>query len=163
MQQPEPAPPAEATTAAPSPVMEKAAALVVLGFGVAMLVGARMITVRNETGGVDPRWWPTVIAGGIVACGAWMLFNSVLGRGLERQVEPATRPGWFRMAMTVVGIAVVLILWGLGVSFVLLAPLLLVALNWLYGLRSWTSLLLFPGIIAGLLFAVFQLLLKVPL
>lgn len=56
-----------------------------------------------------------------------------------------------------------LILWGLGVSFVLLAPLLLVALNWLYGLRSWTSLLLFPGIIAGLLFAVFQLLLKVPL
>lgn len=155
--------PAEVTTAAIAPGMERIAAVVVLVFGVWMLTGARAITVRNETGGIDPRWWPTVIAVGIIGCGVWMLANAVLGVKIDREVEASRRTGWIQVVITVVGIAVVLFVWDLGVSFVVLGPIFLVFLNWVYGLRKWTSLLLFPGIIAVLLFTVFQLLLKVPL
>lgn len=153
----------EVTSAAPAPAMEKVAAGVVLAFGVLMLVGARAITVRNETGGIDPRWWPTAIACGIIGCGLWMLANALLGVSIDRQVDPARRRGWFQMIATVVGLAIVLLLWRVGVSFLLLGPIFLVVINWVFGLRKWTSLLLFPGIIAVLLYTVFQMLLKVPL
>lgn len=153
----------EATRAAPSPVMERVAAGVVLAFGVLMLVGARGIVLRNETGGIDPRWWPSVIAAGIIICGIWMLANALLGVGIDRDVDPSRREGWIQMLVTVGGLAVVLVLWHLGITFLVLGPLFLVVINWVYGLRKWTSLLLFPGIIAALLYLVFRLLLKVPL
>ncbi|TRY18111.1 hypothetical protein FOJ82_08615 [Tessaracoccus rhinocerotis] len=149
--------------AATAPAMEKVAAGVVLGFGVLMLVGARGIALRNETGGIDPRWWPTVIAVGIIASGVWMLANALLGVSIDREVDPSRRRGWTQMLATVGGLAVVLVLWHFGVTFLLLGPLFLVAINWIYGLRKWTSLLLFPAIIATLLYLVFRLLLKVPL
>lgn len=154
---------AEAATAAAAPVMERFAAVAVLIFGGWMLMQARAITVRNETGGLDPRWWPTVIAVGITLCGVWMLVNALLRVNIDRDVEASRRTGWMQMIITVVGIAAVLLAWNLGVSFVLLGPVFLVVLNWIYGLRKWTSLLLFPGIIAVLLYSVFQLLLRVPL
>lgn len=153
----------EATTAPLAPAMEKVAAGVVLAFGVLMLVGARGIALRNETGGIDPRWWPTVIAVGIIGCGIWMLANALLGVSIEREVDPSRRKGWVQMIATVAGLAVVLVAWYLGITFLLLGPLFLVVINWIYGLRKWTSLLLFPGIIAALLHLVFRLLLKVPL
>lgn len=143
--------------------MEKVAAGVVLAFGVLMLVGARGIVLRNETGGIDPRWWPTVIASGIIVCGIWMLANSLLGARLDRDVDPSRREGWIQMLVTVGGLVVVLVLWHFGITFLILGPLFLVVINWVYGLRKWTSLLLFPGIIAALLYLVFRLLLKVPL
>lgn len=156
-------PPADSVTAAPSPRMEQVAAGVVLIFGAALLVGARSIELRNETGGIDPRWWPTAVAVGILASGVMMAFNAATGRRGERDVEPARRSGWSQMILTVIGLAVVLILWEVGVSFLVLGPLYLVGLNWVYGLRSWKSLVLFPLVVGVLLYLVFQLLLKVPL
>lgn len=153
----------EATTAPPAPAMEKVAAGVVIAFGLLMLIGARGIVLRNETGGIDPRWWPTVIAAGILGCGIWMLANALLGVSIDREVDRAQRRGWTQMIATVVGLAVVLVLWHFGITFLLLGPLFLAVINWIYGLRRWTSLLLFPGIIAALLYTVFRLLLKVPL
>ena len=52
----------EETATAPIALrMELVAALVVTAFGVFMLMGARSIHVRNETGGIDPP----------VSCGHW--------------------------------------------------------------------------------------------
>lgn len=153
----------EVTTTPESPTMEKLTAAVVTVFGLAMLVGARGIVVRNETGGVDPRWWPTVIAVGIIACGVWMTFNAFRGVAIERTVDESSRQGWTQVGITVGGLAVVLVLWHFGVNFLALGPLYLVAMNWVYGLRRWTTLLLFPAIIAALLYVVFMFLLKVPL
>lgn len=150
-------------TAPPSPPLEKAAAAVVLLIGVVMLAGARAIVLRNETGGIDARWWPTAIAVGIIACGAWMAFNALTGRRGERDVDRVGAHGWVQVATTVAMTALVLFLWQVGVSFLVLGPAYLIVLNWVYGLRNWRSLLLFPGIITAILFLVFQLLLKVPL
>lgn len=150
-------------TAPASRPMELATAAVVLLLGVTMLVGARAIVLRNETGGIDARWWPTAIAVGILACGAWMAFNAITGRRGERDVDAAGAHGWAQTIITVALTALVLVLWQVGLSFLLLGPAYLIALNWVYGLRNWKSLLLFPAIIAALLWLVFQLLLKVPL
>ena len=152
---------AEEVTTPESPIMEKLTAAVVTVFGLAMLVAARGIVLRNEPGGVDPRWWPTVIAVGIIACGLWMTFNAFRGVAIERTVDESSGQGWIQVGITVGALAVVLVLWHFGV--LVLGPAYLIATNWVYGLRRWTTLLLFPAIIAGLLYLVFMLLLKVPL
>ena len=154
---------AEEVTTPESPIMEKLTAAVVTVFGLAMLVAARGIVLRNETGGVDPRWWPTVIAVGIIACGLWMTFNAFRGVAIERTVDESSGQGWIQVGITVGALAVLLVLWHFGVGFLVLGPAYLIAMNWVYGLRRWTTLLLFPAIIAGLLYLVFMLLLKVPL
>ncbi|RRD51000.1 tripartite tricarboxylate transporter TctB family protein [Arachnia propionica] len=149
-------------TAAPSRPLEVAASLAVVVLGVAMFLGARIIRVRNETGGIDPRWWPGVIGAGIAVMGLWMLVDAVRAP-ISREVAPAQRSGWVQMAATVAGLGVVLLLWQIGVSFLVLGPGYLVVMNWVFRLRTWRSLLLFPGIVLVLLLLVFQMLLKVPL
>ena len=151
------------TGASPSRPLEIAFAVLALTLGLAMLVGARTIGVRNETGGMDPRTWPTVIAVGILASAGWMAFNAVTGRRSERDVDSATRSGWVQMAVTVAMIAAVLVLWQVGLSFLGLAPLFIIVCNLAYGLRGLVPLVVFPATITLLLFLVFQLLLKVPL
>ena len=148
--------------APPAPLMERAVAAIVVLLGTAMLLGARAIEVRNETGGIDPRWWPTVIAAGIIAMGLWMLGNALFTT-IERTVDPAQRSGWVSMLATVGGLVVLVVAWFLGVPFLLLAPLFLIGTNWVYGLRRWTTLLLFPGVITALIFVIFKLVLKVAL
>ncbi len=148
--------------APPAPLMERAVAAVVVLLGTAMLLGARAIEVRNETGGIDPRWWPTVIAAGIIAMGLWMLGNALFTT-IERTVDPAQRSGWVSMLATVGGLVVLVVAWFLGVPFLLLAPLFLIGTNWVYGLRRWTTLLQFPGVITALIFVIFKLVLKVAL
>lgn len=148
--------------APPAPLLERAVAAVVIVLGSAMLIGARGIGVRNETGGIDPRWWPTVIAVGILAMGVWMLCNAVF-TGIERTVDPAQRSGWVSVLATVAGLVVMLAAWILGVPFLILAPLFLIGTNWVYGLRRWTTLLLFPAIVTLLIYLIFRLMLKVAL
>ncbi len=149
--------------AAPSPVMEKAVAAGSLLLGLAMLVGARSIHVRAETGGLDPRAWPTGIAIGVLVAAGWVTFNALTHRRGERDVDRSTRRGWAQVAITVALTALVLVLWQLGLSFLLLGGLYLVALNWVYGLRTWRSLLLFPAVIVVILYVVFMLVLGVRL
>lgn len=152
----------EHTAAPPAPLMERAVAAVVVVLGLAMLYGARAIEVRNETGGIDPRWWPTVIAAGITAMGLWMMGNAIFTR-IERTVDPAQPSGWVSMLATVGGLAVLVVAWQFHVPFLLLAPLFLIGTNWVYGLRRWTTLLLFPAVITALIFVIFRLVLKVAL
>lgn len=148
--------------APPAPLLERAVAAVVIVLGLAMLLGARGIEVRNETGGIDPRWWPTVIAVGILAMGLWMLYNALFTT-IERTVDPAQRSGWISVLATVGGLIAMVVAWQFGVPFLILAPLFLIGTNWVYGLRRWTTLLLFPGVITLLIFLIFRLMLKVAL
>lgn len=152
-----------ASTAAPSRLMEQAFAIVMLAVGLAVLLGARSIDLRNETGGIDARFWPTAIGGGILLSALWVTFNAFTGRRAEREVEVATRTGWIQMLGTIGLTAAVLGVWSADVSFLILAQVLIIGLNALFGLRDVKSLLIFPAVMAGLLYLVFDLLLEVPL
>ncbi len=149
--------------AAPSKRMELVFAVVALTLGLAMLLSARAISVRNETGGMDPRSWPTVIAIGILLSAGWTLFNALTGRRAERDVDASTRSGWVQLAVVVGMIALVLVFWQVGLSFLLLAPIFIIVCNVAFGLRGVIALAVFPATVTALLYLVFQLLLKVPL
>lgn len=148
--------------APPAPLMERVVAAVVVVFGAAMLIGARGISVRNEVEGIDARWWPTVIAVGILAMGLWMMVDA-FRKTIERTVDPAQRSGWISVLATIGGLVAMVILWSFKVPFLILAPLFLIGTNWVYGLRKWTTLLLFPGVITALIYVIFKLMLKVAL
>ncbi len=150
-------------TASPSQPMELLFAASALVFGVAMLIGARNIHVRNETGGIDPRSWPTIIALGILAAAGWALFNAITRRRAERDVEPSTRSGLMSVLIIVALIAIVLVAWQLGLSFLVLAPVFIISVNLALGLRGVLPLVAFPAVLTTVLYLVFQLLLKVPL
>lgn len=151
------------TMADASPSMERVFAAGALVFGVLLLVAARSITLRNETGGIDPRTWPTAIAIAILVAAGWVAFNALTKRRAERGVEPATRSGWIKIGIVLALTVAVLVVWKLGLSFLVLGPVYLLVLNWVFGLRSWRGLALFPVIMAALLFLIFFLVLKVPL
>ncbi|NHB85767.1 tripartite tricarboxylate transporter TctB family protein [Tessaracoccus sp. HDW20] len=119
--------------------------------------------IAQRDGRHRSRWWPTVISGGIILSGVWMLVNAVLKVSIDRTVDPSRRSGWIQVGVTVAALIAVLALWQVGVNFLVLGPAFLIVTNWAYGLRRWTTLLLFPAIVAATLYLVFQLLLKVPL
>ena len=151
------------TGAAPSKRMELTFSVLALTLGLAMLLSARAMRVRNETGGMDPRSWPTMIAFGILLSAGWTLFNAVTGRRAERDVDGATRSGWIQLGVVIAMIVLVLVLWQVGLSFLILAPVFIIVCNLAFGLRGVVPLLVFPAVLTALLYLVFQLLLKVPL
>ncbi|WP_165218066.1 tripartite tricarboxylate transporter TctB family protein [Schaalia sp. ZJ1691] len=143
--------------------LEVLSALVIAAFGVFTVVGARSIELRNETGGIDPRWWPTIIGAGIIFCGLWMLFNALTRRAIERNVQPANRMGWLWLLATIAALIGAVGIWIIGLHFLVITPLFLAVTNWFYGERRWQTLALFPTIVTLILFVIFRLLLKVPL
>lgn len=148
--------------ASPSPALEFVTAITVTLLGAAVIIAARQISLRHTVNGIDPKWWPTGLGIGIILMGLWMLADAAFGNR-KREVQASQRTGLIQVIATVIGIALVLLLWHFRVNFLLLGPLYLAGMNWIYGLRNWKSILLFPAIISVTLYALFQLLLKVPL
>lgn len=149
--------------ARPSRLMEQAFATFAIAVGLAVLLGARNIEVRNETGGIDPRWWPSVIGVAIIVTAVWTTFNAFTGRRAEREVEAATSSGRRHVLVVIVLTAIALGVWYAGLSFLVIAPVYLIALNWVLGVRDLKSVIAFPAFITAFLYLVFHLLLKVPL
>jgi hypothetical protein len=134
-------------------------ALVVLG-GVAFL--ARRIEVRTETGGIDPRWWPELL-GTVGVCLAVALLVVVLARPLDRgELEATTREGFVRLAVTVAITAAYLVLWPM-LGFLVVTPILLLALLVVFGGRGWRGLIGFPVLTTAFVYLLFHTLLEVPL
>lgn len=150
-------------TAPVTPWMEKAVAIVTMAFGLAMIAGARSIELRNETEDIDPRFWPIMVGGGIVAAGGWMTFNAFTARRIGRDVEVATRTGWRQLLATIAVLIGTITLWNVGISFLWLAPAFLIVLNLVFGIRSIRGLVAFPALMWGFIYVVFSMLLKVPL
>lgn len=154
---------AEPETASASPLMEQVFAVGILAFGLTVLQGARQITLRNEIGGFDARAWPILIGWCLVITSVWVVIGAFTRRRAQRDVEPATRSGWTQVVATVAITVVLLAFWYGEVSLLYLAPAYLIGLNLIFGMRNIKALAVFPAVITGFLYLVFQLLLKVPL
>jgi hypothetical protein len=136
--------------------------LVVLSAG--GLLASRALGVRTETGGVDPRWWPTVICGLSLLLSVWLLVVVLVKPPFDRDdLEVTNRGGWYRLGITLVVLALYVVAWTLSQNFVIPSVLLLVVLMWVYDGRGWKALLVYPIATIAFIYLLFHTLLKVPL
>jgi hypothetical protein len=160
------APPAAAT--APAAPRSRARRLVGpaagLAVGVLILALAQTIAEPAIATSLSPRWWPEIL--GALVCAL------SIGVGIkEALVAPAadddegdepTRLGMLRVALALAVIVGYGVLWYF-VDFRIATLGLVAGLVAVIGGRGWKALILFPVIVTALLYAIFALLLKVPL
>ncbi len=146
----------------PSRRLEVITGVVAAILSAAMIALSRAVVVIRETGGVDPRWWPTVL--GILALALSVALVVVaFSRPMSREdVEPTTRSGRINAAATVIAAIAYVLTWPL-VGFIPATLVLLVVLTAVFGGRNWKVLTLFPLGLTAFLYTLFAVLLKVPL
>ncbi len=149
--------------AASSRRLELVTAVVALVLSVGGYILAQGIELRAETGGVDPRWWPTLLSLVAGVLSLVLLLIAILRPPLDRSdLEASNRQGWVRLGAAMVIAILFIILWQLA-GYLLATPLFLAALLWVFGGRGWKTLILFPVITAASTYVLFHTLLKVPL
>lgn len=152
-----------AVLATPSRRLEIVCAAIAVAGSAALVLLARAIEVRNETGGIDPRWWPELLGVVGLALGILLLVIAVVRPPFSRDdLEAATRQGWLRVGLAVVLSVAFVLLWPV-LSFLVVTPIFLVAATYLFGGRGWKTLILFPVLMTGFIYLLFHTLLKVPL
>lgn len=143
--------------------LEIGAALATLLASGGLLMLAFRISVRTETGGVDPRWWPLVLSGVGLALSALLLVVALVRPPFERDdLEVTGRDGWTRLVLAVIIAALYLVAWDL-VGFVIPTLVFLIALLWVFGRRRWKGLIIFPIAMTAFIYGLFDFVLKVPL
>lgn len=156
-------PPQEAPAGLPpSRRLEVITALCALAASAGLVLLSRQITVRTETGGIDPRWWPTLVGSLALALSVALLIV-VLTRTMPRDdIEPTSKAGWARVAVTVTAAVAYTFLWP-AIGYVPATLLVLIILTAAFGARNWKVLVLFPVGLTAFLYLLFGTLLKVPL
>ena len=150
--------------AAPSRALERATGLALILISAVALIGSRQIEVRVQAPGVGPRWWPSILAGIAVVLSITLTIIGFVRLPAERDgIESASRPGWVRFGTTIVITTLFIVAWWTTGNFVVPCVLMLAALLFSYGSRSWRALLLFPVLTTALVYVLFHLLLQVPL
>lgn len=150
--------------AKPSRKLEKATAISLAVLSTVGVIASRAIAVRTETGGVDPRWWPTIICAISLALSILLVVFAFTKPPFDRDdLETSNRGGWYRFAVSIILSTLFIIAWTLSENFVVPTAILLAALLWLYEGRGWKALVLFPVLTTTFIYLLFHTLLKVPL
>jgi len=146
-----------------SRALEGGVAAVAVVASIVVLLLARGIESRVDSGGLSPDWWPLVLGGTGLALSLALLVVGLTRPPAEREgVQAGTREGWFRAGLAIVLSVLFIEVWG-AVGFVVPAVVYLLALAVIFGVRSWKFLLLFPLGVTALIYVLFDLLLRVPL
>ncbi|WP_172122651.1 tripartite tricarboxylate transporter TctB family protein [Devosia sp. 919] len=150
-------------SAAPSRRLEIAIAVTALMLSLLALWLSRNIILRMGGGGVDPKWWPTllsVLAAGLAAILVGMSFLAPpMSRG---EVEATEKDGWIRMLVALTLSAIYVFAWS-TIGYVIPTLVFTAALLFLFGLRSWKGLVIFSLATTAFIYGLFHYLLKVPL
>ncbi|WP_091181822.1 tripartite tricarboxylate transporter TctB family protein [Paramicrobacterium humi] len=153
-----------ALQAKPSRWLERVIALSLVGLCVLGIIGSRLIEVRTETGGIDPRWWPTLMCGISLGLSLLLTVIAFTRPPFDREdLEVTNRGGWLRLVCTIVLSALYIVAWTLSGNFVVPSVILLVALMWVYDGRGWKALVIYPIATVAFIYLLFHTLLKVPL
>lgn len=146
-----------------SRAFEGIVAAVAVAASTGVLLLARGIESRVDSGGLSPDWWPMVLGGtGLALSIALLLVGITRPLGEREGVHVATREGWLRAGLAIVLSVLFIRVWG-AVGFVVPAIAYLATLSVIFGVRSWKFLLLFPPGVTALIYVLFDLLLRVPL
>lgn len=126
--------------------------------------GSRIIGVRTETGGLDPRWWPTIICAISLGLSILLTVIAYTRPPFDRDdLEKTNGEGWVKLAWTVVLSTLYIVAWTLTENFIIPSVILLSALMWVYNGRGWKALVIFPVVTITFLYLLFHSLLRVPL
>lgn len=151
----------EGDRGAASPWREAAPAVVFLVLGAVLLVLARSIELPTRATAVSPRIWPEALAIGIIGLSVVQIVLAFVVAPKGTEDEPATRMGILRVTGFVLATFAFGLLW-YYVHFLVSALVFVAALTWVAGGRGVKDLLLFPAAITVVLYALFALLLRVP-
>lgn len=150
--------------AKPSRKLEWAIAIILVLLSIVGIIGSRTITVRTETGGVDPRWWPTVIFALMLALSFLLAFIAYTKPPFDREdLEVTNRGGWDRLIWTTIFLTLYIVAWTLSENFAVPSVVLLAVLMWVYDGRGWRALVIYPVVTVTFISLLFHTLLKVPL
>lgn len=149
--------------AIPSRRMEITISLVALALSILAIVLSRSIDLRMGGGGIDAKWWPTVLSSGAAVLSGFMLVSALALPLADREdLEGAQKDGWGRMFIALALSALYVFAWW---RFGYIVPTLvyLVALLFTFGVRSWLALILYPVLTTAFIYGLFHFLLRVPL
>jgi hypothetical protein len=128
------------------------------------VVACQTVTVPAQTGALTPRGWPTMLTVAGLVLSLLLLVGSIINPPADRdEVDVASPAGWRQFVLTTVAMILFIVAWRYAYSFLVPCALLLAALQWIFGVRRWKPLVIFPLVTTGGIFVVFQLLLRVPL
>ncbi|KZF03896.1 hypothetical protein A2J03_27760 [Rhodococcus sp. EPR-157] len=144
-----------------SRVYEVGIGLAVVILGAAVYVMTNRIDVAREGQSFGPRWWPTALAVSMVVIGMILIVQAVISRIVSDE-PPITTSGAFALSATLALIAVYGIAWQYF-DFRVVTVVLLAGLTAISGGRGIKALVVFPVITTVILWAIFGLLLQVPL
>lgn len=132
-----------------------------IGLGITVLVLAGEVNDRG--GGIGPRFWPSMLAWGLIALGVLLVFTNVL-RGIRPSDIPDDMTWWGIGQMVLTGLVLIgyLLLFNV-LQFWLITLVATFVLLVIYGIRSWKVLVFLPVIIGVILHVLFIVLLEVPL
>ena len=138
-------------------------AVVALILSVTALVLSQNIRLRMGGGGLDPKWWPTLLSILAAILSAILVGFSLFGPTASRgELEAGHRDGWVRMLTALALSALYVFAWW-QVGYPIPTVVYLFALLWSFGLRSWKGLIAFPLITTAFIYGLFHYLLRVPL
>lgn len=134
-----------------------------LAVGAVLLLLTQNVSEPDIATGLSPRWWPGILGGIICLLSVGVAIKDQVSADKSGdELTTPTRLGIIRVA------AVIAAAFGYGVLWYFLdfrvATFVLVAgLSFIIGGRGWRALLLFQFVVSLVLYALFVLLLKVPL
>lgn len=140
---------------------EVAVGAVVAAIGVACLVLTSQLALSRDGGAFGPRWWPTALSIAIIVTGVVLVIQAVLTR-ISSTEDRMTRSGGVTLSATVAGIIGYGIAWQY-LDFRAVTVFLLIGLTFLFGGRGIKALIVFPVVTTLILWAIFGLVLQVPL
>lgn len=150
-------------SARPSRPLEIFIAGTALVLSVIALVLSQNIYLRMGGGGLDPKWWPTLLSILCACLSAILVGMSLFGPAASRgELEAGHRDGWVRMLVALALSALYVFAWW-QVGYVIPTAIYLFALLWVFGLRSWKGLVAYPVITTGFIYGLFHFMLRVPL
>lgn len=153
----------EGVDAEPSRRLEVGIAVVAVAGSIAVLVLSGGIESQVDAGGVSPQWWPRTLAVVALVISVALLVVAVSRAPFARDdLNRTTAAGWRRVLVTAAASVLFIVAWD-TVGFVVGCPLYLAALMALYGKRGLMALVVFPVVTTAGLYAMFHLLLRVPL
>lgn len=151
--------------APPSRLLERGVGLALVGLSALGIYVSQTIVIRNQVNSMfGPRWWPTALCLISLALSIALTIAAFTRLPFERVgVENSSRAGWYRVAVTLIAEVLFIVAWSVTGNFVVPGVLMLAVMLWFYGTRKWTMLVAFPILSIAFIYALFSLLLKIPL